>query len=128
MIAAENGILAHWSAEDLQHELRGFPEPTRMAALQLRESAAPGSLESFVLRVLEFYLPKGTERDLRAQPKEARLREDLGIDSLAFSEAAFKFEDLFGVRLENSELAALTTLADLKTYMEAKLGFSVVPN
>jgi len=42
----------------------------------------------------------------------SRLREDLGIDSLAVTEMLYEIEDAFGATLEVSEPEALVTVGD----------------
>lgn len=111
----------HLTDEQLRHELRGFPSITVEAALTLQANAAPAQVSAVVVRILSFYLPRGAEADLTAQPDAARLREDLGIDSLALSEAAFKLEELFDMRVENAELAEMQTLGDLRKFAERRL-------
>ena len=46
--------------------------------------------------------------------------EDFGIDSLTLAELLFYTEDLVGIRITNEEAAKLTTIGDLKTYLQAK--------
>ena len=41
-----------------------------------------------------------------------RLRDDLGIDSLAVSELMYEIEDAFGTALEQTEPATLVTVRD----------------
>jgi acyl carrier protein len=43
---------------------------------------------------------------------ETRLRDDLGIDSLAVAELMYEIEDTFGTTLEETEPGALVTIRD----------------
>jgi acyl carrier protein len=43
---------------------------------------------------------------------ETRLRDDLGIDSLAVAELMYEIEDTFGTTLEQTEPATLVTIRD----------------
>ena len=43
---------------------------------------------------------------------DTRLRDDLGIDSLAVAELMYEIEDTFGTTLEETEPAALVTVRD----------------
>jgi acyl carrier protein len=43
---------------------------------------------------------------------DTRLRDDLGIDSLAVAELMYEIEDTFGTTLEKTEPAALITVRD----------------
>jgi acyl carrier protein len=50
----------------------------------------------------------------------ARLREDLGIDSIAAMTLALDVEERLGVVVSNEELAGLRTVADLIQLAEAR--------
>ena len=54
------------------------------------------------------------ERGIPAQQIEwdARLRDDLGIDSLAVAELLYEIEDTFGTSLEQTEPGTLVTVRD----------------
>jgi acyl carrier protein len=43
---------------------------------------------------------------------DTRLRDDLGIDSLAVAELMYEIEDTFGTTLEETEPGALVTIRD----------------
>ena len=49
------------------------------------------------------------------------MKEDLGLDSLALAEAMFKIEELFEIRIENAELAEVTTLGEARDLLVSKL-------
>lgn len=51
---------------------------------------------------------------------QARLKEDLGIDSLAAVELAMELESEFGVRIEDEELEGLKTVQDILDVLAAK--------
>ena len=51
---------------------------------------------------------------------EAKLNEDLGIDSLAAVELALELENEFGIRIEDEELANLVTVQDVMDIIEQK--------
>ena len=116
-----NALLQHFNESEIRHELRGFPERAVAAVLALKETPSAERLQKAVPEILAFYLPRGTSVDLTTQPPGARLRGDLGVDSLTFAEAAFKMEELFRVRIENAELAEIKTLGELQTFVEKRL-------
>lgn len=58
--------------------------------------------------------------DEEAVKPEAKLNEDLGIDSLAAVELALELETEFDVRIEDDELAKLETVQDIIDIIEAK--------
>ena len=108
-----NALLQHFTESEVRHELRGFPERAVAAVIGLKQESSAEALKNAVPEILAFYLPSGVSTDLTTQPPSARLREDLGVDSLTFAEAAFKMEELFRVRIENVELAEIKTLGEL---------------
>lgn len=110
------------SEESLRQELRGFPEAAVGAVLSLREEFTPGRLRAAMLRVLEFYLPKSGARSLTGVSDEMRLSEDLGVDSLALAEAAFKLDELLTVPIETHETAQVKTIGALHALLCEKLG------
>ncbi len=54
--------------------------------------------------------------------RSTNLAEDHGIDSLELMEIATRLEDRLGIRLEPDRLTATTTIGEVLSYLEAKLG------
>lgn len=109
------------SPEQIREELRGFPEPAILAVLHFRETPSKAALDAATRGVLAFFLPSGRAACLEQLPDQARLREDIGADSLTLAEAAFKLDELLGVPIETREMAAVSTLGDLRAYLVGKL-------
>jgi acyl carrier protein len=109
------------SEADIREELRGFPEDSVAAILRLRENFTAAELDVAMRHVLAFYLPKERCRSLDDLPAEARLREDLGVDSLTMAEAAFKFDELLGAPVDVHDTANVHTLGDLHALLKSKL-------
>ena len=53
---------------------------------------------------------------------EARLREDLGIDSIYAVELTLQLEEIYGVVIEYEEIEHLLTVNDLVKLVEKKVG------
>lgn len=51
---------------------------------------------------------------------ESKLKEDLGIDSLAAVELVLELESTFDITVEDEELMALKTIQDIVTLVENK--------
>jgi acyl carrier protein len=102
--------------------MAGFPPAVIAAYLAFAGSGDRASLDTVVLGVLEFYLVKKPAEPLRTLPGTTRLKEDLGCDSLTMMDTVFMVETLFDVKLQDEELATLTTVDDLRTHLHAKLG------
>lgn len=105
-------LLAHLSESELSAKLHGYPESALAAARNLRNESPPAKVEAFLFAFLGFFLPAGTTPRTGEVRSDLRLREDLGLDSLALAEAMFKLEELIDIRVENAELAEITTLSD----------------
>jgi acyl carrier protein len=112
------------SAADIRAQLAGFPEAAVLAVLALQQDWSPARLQTATLAILEFYLPRHARKSLADVPDGTRLREDLGVDSLALAEATFKLDELLGVPIETREAAHLKTTGELHAFLAAKLGFA----
>ena len=53
---------------------------------------------------------------------EAKLKEDMGIDSLDFVDIVVIVERNFGFKLNPEEMAGVTTLSQFCDYIESKVG------
>lgn len=53
---------------------------------------------------------------------EAKLREDLGADSLAAVELMMALEEATGVSIEDEVMPGMQTVGDIVTYLEAHQG------
>ena len=50
---------------------------------------------------------------------EARLMEDVGIDSLGFYEILIEADSSFGIRIKEEELLRFRTVGDIQSHLEA---------
>ncbi|HBY17303.1 MAG TPA: acyl carrier protein [Porphyromonadaceae bacterium] len=53
---------------------------------------------------------------------DARLKEDVGIDSLDFVDIVVIVEKNFGFKIKPEEMAGVATLDDFYSYIESKVG------
>lgn len=67
------------------------------------------------------FLVSEFEIDEAAIVPEARLREDIGIDSLDFVDIIVIVDRTFGFRIVPEELKGVVTLADFCDYIESKV-------
>ena len=86
-----------------------------MAELPLRRDEGTGDR---VARILQDSV--GVEAE-RIRP-DARLVEDLGIDSLDRIELVFELEAAFGVEIPDQEVAQVQTVGEIVSRMDAALG------
>lgn len=59
--------------------------------------------------------------DLEDVTREAKLEEDLGLDSLAAMELVMALEDASGLKIDDSELDNFKTVADLADYLDKQV-------
>ena len=78
--------------------------------------------ESTVAIQIRTALAQHLKRDVGKVRPTDRLREDLGLDSLAMIELLFKIEEHFDLEIPNEDLSRITTVADVTAYVEEKLG------
>ena len=93
------------------------PTPGRAHALS-RDGRAPVTDPAIAARVAEI-LTTRLGVDPEAIGPDARLREDLGLDSLDAVELAIAAERAFGVDIEEEQVARLRTVADIVALVAA---------
>jgi len=106
--------------EQIRSELWGFSPRCVEAALRFHASGAVDELIAIFPGLIEFHLPSGTAKPPAVLRDEFRLNQDLGIDSLALTEIAFKLDELFGVPIEIREMGGVQTVADFKALLIRK--------
>lgn len=107
--------------EQIKADLMGFASPCVDAALRYHANGVADALIEMLPGMIEFHLPSGVARPPAVLEDELRLNQDLGLDSLALTEMAFKLDDLFGIPIETREMAGVQTVGDLKTFLMRKL-------
>src|SRR6185295_11020491 len=83
--------------------------------------------ESTIAFQIRTALAQHLKRDVSKIRPQDRLREDLGLDSLAMIELLFKIEEHFDLEIPNEDLSRVTTVADVTAYVEEKLGATPSP-
>ena len=83
--------------------------------------------ESTIASQIRNALAQHLKRDVSKIHPQDRLREDLGLDSLAMIELLFKIEEHFDLEIPNEDLSRVTTVADVTVYVEEKLGATAAP-
>jgi len=114
-------VFVHKTAGQIRDELRGLPQSTVAAALRFH---GDGRIESFfdmLPGIIAWHLPRGAAKPPETLEDGMRLSQDLGLDSLALMEMAFKLDDLLGVRIESSDVKSTATVGELKALLETKL-------
>ena len=102
--------------------LAKFPQEVRDAYSRCKTSGDPDAVDTVVLAVVRDFIPKHVAPPAD-QPlaDHAKLMADLGYDSLAIAETVFFLEDLFNVKISNEEIMKVSTVAELRAFVRAKL-------
>jgi acyl carrier protein len=105
--------------------LAKFPQPVRAAYALYQANGDAAALDTVVMAVVRDFIPRHLAPPVE-QPlaDSARLMADLGFDSLAIAETVFFLEDLFGVKISNAEIMEVSTVAELRAFIRAKLARS----
>lgn len=83
--------------------------------------------ESTIAIQIRTALAQHLKRDVSKIRPQDRLREDLGLDSLAMIELLFKIEEHFDLEIPNEDLSRVTTVGDVTAYVEEKLAAAGSP-
>jgi len=103
-------------------QLARYPVEARDAYERFRTTGDAEALRIVVLAAVRDFMPKRNLGATNIEIKdEMKLMEDLGYDSLAVAETVFFFEDLFKVRIENTELMSVRTIGELRSFVSRKL-------
>lgn len=95
-----------------------LPDEMRQPLRRFLASRSEGDLDAVVRAALSDFADAEIPDDLS---EDANFIEDLGLDSLAITEFVFFFEDIFGLKITNEDLASLRTLRELKRFLSARL-------
>lgn len=107
--------------EQIEKKLEGYPEDVvRALALFAREGDV-GAFEEGLLGALGFLSESSNAQMLATATDEIRIREDLGVDSLAVAELVFLIEDTFGVAIQDDEISGLQTISDFRRLAREKV-------
>ena len=106
--------------ETIKADLAGFPAPCIDAALRFHDHVEADALMAMLPGMIEFHLPAGMAKPPAVLADGLRLNEDLGLDSLALIEMAFKMDDLFGIPIETREMAGIETVGNLRAFLMRK--------
>lgn len=106
---------------DLGEVLRRCSPETIAAATRYRETSNPGEIPAIVFGLIDRYQPATAAVQLAQADDNARLIEDLGLDSLTLLEIVMSIEEVLQIRIANEELRSIRTLGELHKFLEAKI-------
>jgi acyl carrier protein len=76
---------------------------------------------SEIVKIVNNFLVEEIEIDESLIKDDAKLKEDLGIDSLDFVDVVVIVERNFGFKIKAEEMAQISTLADFYNYINEKV-------
>lgn len=99
--------------ETLRHVLRHCRPEVFAAAAAFRRTGEPAAAATALLGIVEHFASEPSRVRLRDDRTHLRLREDLGLDSLALLEIASLAEEALGLSLTDEDLRGVRTVGDL---------------
>ena len=106
---------------DLKEGLRRCSSDTIEAAVRYRERADLKAIPQIVYGILERYQPATAAVKLSDANDDARLIEDIGLDSLTLLEIVLSIEEVLKLHIENEELREIRTIGQLNKFLHAKI-------
>lgn len=107
--------------DQIEKKLEGYPAEVVTALEAFAREGDLAAFENGTLGALGFLSESSDAQTLIAAANDVRLREDLGVDSLAVAELVFLIEDTFGVAIHDDEISGLRTISDLKQLAREKV-------
>lgn len=108
----------------LPEKLQGLPAETAAAITRFFRTRAATDLEPVLTGLIGYYRPSNWKDQPVDARDEARLLEDVGLDSLAMVEISYLIGDIFQLRFEDADLAGLRTMGDLRAMLQRRLGMA----
>jgi len=116
-----NVTLTDNEVADLKDGLRRCSPETIAAAVRYRETGDLDTIPIIVFGILERYQPSTAPVKLSQADENARLIEDLGLDSLTLLEIVLSIEEVLKLHIENEELREIRTMGNLNKFLHAKI-------
>lgn len=106
---------------ELRDNLKRCSPETIEAALSFRRTGDVSHVPTVIIGIIARFAEPDVRPKLENPPDDLRILDDLGIDSLTLMEIVVAVEETLAVSIANEELQILTTLGDVKGFVEAKL-------
>lgn len=74
-----------------------------------------------IIEIVNDFLTEEIEIEKENLAEDAKLKDDLGIDSLDFVDIAVIVERKFGIKIKAEEMTSVKTLGDFYDYIESHL-------
>lgn len=127
MSSAPNNPLTPEQEEELRESLKRSPE-TFEAVLAFRNNGDSTQASKIILGIIEkFCEPDAREKLKQPNADSLLVMEDLELDSLAMLDVVMLVESAMDISIDNSELADLRSIGDIKAFVNAKLSGEAPP-
>jgi len=105
----------------LRESLRRCSEKTIEAAIAYQKAEDPRHIPAIIIGIIERFVEPDLRPRLAADDSDdIRVIEDLGLDSLTMMEIVMLVEEVTQTRIENEELRELTTIGDIKGFVDCR--------
>jgi acyl carrier protein len=95
----------------------GFFGPSAGISGKETQMPADSQIADQIIAALAEYL----KRDKKSITLDNRLRDDLGLDSIATIELLFKLEEVFDLQIPDEDLKGLVTVGQVVKYLQKRL-------
>lgn len=109
------------SSSEIREKLAGYPEPVLQNYEAFKDNGNSDCLHKFVIGLIQFLQDASAGSSEEQLSDEARLREDLGIDSITIAEVVFLLEEIFEIEINNQELMEISSVGQLREFVLKKL-------
>ncbi|WP_309398108.1 acyl carrier protein [Cerasicoccus maritimus] len=122
MSSESNNPLTPEQEENLRDSLKRCTPETIEAAIAFRNEGDVSQAPVVIIGIIQRFC----EPEVRPKLKEAgaddlQIMDDLGLDSLTMVDVVMLVEESLDITIDNSELADLQTIGDVKKFVSAKL-------
>lgn len=111
----------------LREALKRCSPATLEAALTYRRTGDVAAIPAVVLGIIERFVDPEHRTQLKTGNTDLRVVEDLGVDSLTMLEVVILVEESLKLTIKNEELRDLRTLADINSFIEARVSGRPAP-
>lgn len=107
--------------QEITKSLKRCSDASVAAALRFEATHNLDELPAIILGVLERDAATPPATGVAAAADNARLMEDIGMDSFGMIEVVMTAEEVLGITVATEEMSSIRTLGDLKQFLRAKL-------
>lgn len=107
--------------QEITKSLKRCSDETVAAALRFEETHELNELPAIIIGVLQRDAATPPPEGIATAADEARLIEDIGMDSFGMIEVVMTAEEVLGITVVNEEMNDTRTLGQLKEFLRAKL-------